>query len=289
MVSKPETLPCKASLESDPPVPTGKLEKEQLTINGEPTSREKKVNIIQPKGNFLGGGSTGLVEHLESGDVIKSPWTGHPTNCRQEMAIEAQIYERLGEHPRIVQLKCWDPVDHTLTLEYMPHGNLKEYVKKHGENISVSQKQKWATEAAEGVGLLHSKGVVQGDVGPHNFLLDVDLSLKICDFAGSSLDGSWATVAPGVRYRLPSLARKCIQTATIKEDLFALGSTIYFIATGHEPYNELDDEDEVGKLYADGIFPDLGDVPFAEAIELCWKQRAESTQRVVEIVRRPLR
>jgi len=231
---------------------------------------------------------TGLVERLASGDVIKSPWTGRPTasDCRQEMAIEARIYERLGAHPRLVPLKHWDPVDHTLTLEYMPHGNLKEYVKEHGQNISPAQRQQWATEAAEGVELLHSHGVIQGDVGPHNFLLDLDLGLKICDFGGSSLDGSRATVAPGVRYRLPSLAGRHMQPATIKEDLFALGSTIYFIATGHEPYHELTDEDEVEKLYKDGVFPELGGVPFAEIITLCWRQEAESAKMIIELVRR---
>lgn len=161
----------------------------------------KSANIIQGKGEFIGGGTTGLVERLKSGDVIKSPWTGRPTasDCRQEMAIEAQIYERLGSHPRLVQLKHWDPIDYTLTLEYMPNGNLRDYVEKHGHNISISQRQKWATEAAEGVELLHSHGVLQGDVGPHNLLLDNDLGLRICDFGGSSLDGSRATVAPGVR------------------------------------------------------------------------------------------
>ncbi|KAI3396846.1 hypothetical protein diail_11618 [Diaporthe ilicicola] len=249
---------------------------------------EENVNIIEGKGDFLGGGATGLVERLESGDVIKSPWTGRPTasDCRQEMAIEAQIYERLGAHPRLVQLKHWDPVDCTLTLEYMPHGNLREYVEKHGQNISTSQRRKWAMEAAEGIELLHSYGVLQGDVGPHNFLLDVDLELKICDFGGSSLDGSRATVAPGVRYRLPSLGGRHIRPAMIKEDLFALGSTIYFIATGHEPYNELTDEDEVEKLYKDGVFPELGGVPFAEAIALCWRQEVESAQTIIEIIQR---
>jgi len=85
-------------------------------------------------------------------------------------------------------------------------------------------------EVTEAIELLHSNNIIQGDVGPHNLLLDVDLSLKICEFAGSSLDGSQATVVPGARYRLPSLGG-----TMVKEDLFALGSTIYFIATGHEP------------------------------------------------------
>jgi len=44
-------------------------------------------------------------------------------------------------------------------------------------------------EATKGVEILHSHNVIQSDIGPHNFLLDIDLSLKIGDFGGSSLNG----------------------------------------------------------------------------------------------------
>lgn len=57
-----------------------------------------------------------------------------------------------------------------------------------------------------------------------------------------------------------------------KEDLFALGSSIYFIATGHKPYGELADEVEVEELYIDEVFPKLLGMPFADATGLCWKQ-----------------
>ncbi|KAI1506700.1 kinase-like domain-containing protein [Biscogniauxia marginata] len=204
-------------------------QEEHLVFNGKPVSvkeLEEKLNIIQGKGYLLG---RAVQQHQTAGKRWRS---------------RAQIYERLGTHPQLVQLRHWDPVDHALTLEYMPHGNLKESIKKYGQKISPDQRRQWVMEATEGVELLHSHGVIQGDVGLHNFLLDVDLSLKIYDFGGSSLDGSRATVAPGVKYRLPSLVGKHIQPATIKEDLFALGSTIYFIATGHEPYNKLTDEDQ---------------------------------------------
>jgi len=91
----------------------------------------------------LSGGATELVERLDSGDVVKSPWKGRPTtsDCRQEMAIEAQIYERLGAHAQLVQSKCWDPVGHALTLEYMPKSNLKEYVQKYRQEVLPSQRQ----------------------------------------------------------------------------------------------------------------------------------------------------
>lgn len=290
---RPESLTNKSLLTAQMSLPENMMSKAAVPPVHNPTSLNRLsgevkinphspiVNIIEGKGEFLGGGATGLVELLDSGDVVKSPWTGRPTalDCKREMAIEGRIYKRLGAHPRLVPLKHWDPVSYALTLEYMPHGNLKEYVQTHRQEISLSQKQQWVREATEGVALLHSHNVIQSDVGPHNFLLDVHLSLRICDFAGSSLDGSQATVAPGVRYRLPNLG-----ATTAKDDLFALGSTIYFIATGHEPYKEVADEDQVKKLYEDRVFPELYDVPFAEIIALCWRQEAESAKVINELV-----
>ncbi|RSL79853.1 hypothetical protein CDV31_017170 [Fusarium ambrosium] len=267
----------------------GPREAETALFNSKPIPINT-VNILESKGDFIGGGATGLVERLESGDVVKTAWTGRPTesDCKQEIAIEAQVYDRLGAHRRLVQLKHWDPVSSTLTLEYMPHGTLKEYVTKNGRDISQAQRRQWAAEAAEAMELLHSHGVLHADVGPHNFLLDAELSLRICDFGGSSLDGSRAMVIPGVRYRLPIPAGRPLQPTSVKEDLFALGSTIYFIVTGREPYTELgDDEKEVQKRYGEGVFPDLAGVPFGETIALCWRQGAKSARMVLELLQCP--
>lgn len=75
----------------------------------------------------------------------------------------------------------------------------------------------------------------------------------------------------GVRYRLPSEP-----PVMIEKNLFALGSTIYFIATGYDLHHELADENEVEKLYEKGISLELGAMPFVDAISLCWKQEVKS-------------
>jgi hypothetical protein len=89
-------------------------------------------------------------------------------------------------------------------------------------------------------------------------------------------------VLSGVRYRMPGLER----ATTVEEDLFALGSTIYFIATGYEAWEEVTDEDEVEKLYADGVFPDLSGVLFAEVIALCCRQEVDSAKMISGLVMR---
>lgn len=230
------------------------------------------------KGQFIAAGTTSLVERLPSGDVIKIPWPrdSREDDCRREIAIEARIYQRLGEHPRLVSFKYWDAQTFTLTLEFMPNGTLKQYyAKTHSEDISGAQKLRWVVQAADALHVLHSAGVIHCDVGPRNFLLDEHLSLKIADFSGSSLDGSYPTVCPGPRYMAPDPDWKPGKLPQIHEDLFALGSTIYFIVTGRVPYAELSDY-VAEKKYLDGVFPDLEGVSCGDIISICWQKQAPS-------------
>jgi serine/threonine protein kinase len=228
--------------------------------------------IFLGKGEFIGSGTTSVVELLPSGDVMKSPLPGpREAECRAEMEIESCVYSRLGKSPHLVKLRSWDPQACTLTLEFMPNGTLKEFLKTHYEDIPWSQKLRWMSDAAAAIHLLHSANVVHCDVGPHNFLLDADLKLRIADFGGSSIDSSRAMVCPGVRYSAPHLNKKDERSPSVGEDIFALGSTIYYIMTGQAPFEEIDDE-EVMERFEAGHFPDLIGVPCADVISLCWQQ-----------------
>ncbi|WAO96051.1 Protein kinase domain-containing protein [Fusarium falciforme] len=99
-----------------------------------------------------------LVELLPSGDIVKTPLAGddREDDCRKEIAIEVDIYKRLGEHARLVKMKRWDPGAYTLTLEYMPSGTLESYLWSRLEQIPLSQKLGWISQAAEAVSLLHA-------------------------------------------------------------------------------------------------------------------------------------
>ncbi|KAF4628625.1 hypothetical protein G7Y89_g9524 [Cudoniella acicularis] len=254
-------------------------------VNENTAQPSDNLIVIHPKGEFVAAGTTSFVERLPSGDIIKTPWAGdvREEDCRKEIAVEAQVYQRIGEHPRLIKMKGWDPKAHTLMLEYMPNGTLENYVRSHNKQISQAQRRHWIAEAAEALHLLHSMGVIHCDVGPHNLLLDSDISLKIADFSGSSLDGSRAMVCPGTRYRAPDPNWKPGKPPTVEEDLFGLGSTAYFIIMGKAPFDELPDE-EVEEKYLAGEFPDLAGVSCGTVIGLCWQKEAHSAQLIRGLV-----
>ncbi|KAK1675540.1 kinase-like domain-containing protein [Colletotrichum godetiae] len=245
---------------------------------------DDKIPSLKQKGEFVAMGLTSYVERLPNGTIIKTAWPGgeRANQRRREIAIEAEIYDRLGEHPCLVKKKAWNPDECTLILEDMPNGTLIDFLESHTD-MSVEQRQQWVIEAIECIKLLHSSIVLHCDIGPHNFLLDDRLRLKIIDFSGSSVDGSHSEIYPGTRYTAPSLDHSLKWTPTVKTDLFSLGSTIYYIMTGKAPFEEFQSRD-VQRMYNNQEFPDLTGVPHSDLILGCWSQNFESVNGMLSFL-----
>lgn len=118
---------------------------------------------------------------------------------------EPNIQETRFSSPpsKVVRMINWNPQECVLTVEYMPNGCLKDFLRSHNDETSVPQRTQWVREAAEGLHFLHSANVIHCDVEPRNFLLEAELSLRIANFSGSSLDGSPASAFPGRRFLSP--------------------------------------------------------------------------------------
>ncbi|RAK75429.1 uncharacterized protein BO72DRAFT_513343 [Aspergillus fijiensis CBS 313.89] len=84
------------------------------------------------------------------------------------MRLEAEIHQALGEHASIPGLINWDPLTCCLTLEYLEHGNLREYVRSNSEALTPSLRHKLAGQAAAGLRILHNAHVIHCDISPRN-------------------------------------------------------------------------------------------------------------------------
>jgi serine/threonine protein kinase len=163
----------------------------------------------------------------------------------------------------------------------MKNGNLKSFI--NSNQPSTEEKFRWIKQAGDTVQVLqkirskallelssaqflHSKGVTHCDIRPDKFLLDDNLDLKVCDFAGSSLYGSKALVCGSTRFWRPTLPKTPCDS---QDDIFALGSTIYLILTGKEPFKELEST-EVETRFSAAEFSDTSTLPFDEVMQSCW-------------------
>ncbi|KFX93020.1 hypothetical protein O988_07039, partial [Pseudogymnoascus sp. VKM F-3808] len=250
----------------------------------DPAIRATRVDVIN-------GGKAALIHLLPSGLIRKNVYPDSPDKRPiDHLALEARIYERLPKnHPRLLEMYGYSRRE-GLILEYMPQGDLGAYLRgeepmtrlpeRGAVEISTEQRLQWACDAAEGLQLLHEHRVWHCDVRTLNFLLDDELRLKIIDFEGSSLDGCEPSALETTRYLLP---RDPLEPSTIATELFALGSLVYEIMTGREPYKELED-DEVTALFVEKSFPLVDQLLCGDVIMKCWLGEMQSAEEVRALI-----
>ncbi|OAQ59760.1 protein kinase-like domain [Pochonia chlamydosporia 170] len=245
------------------------------------------------KGRWIDQGSTAHIELLPSGHIVKYPKSNpycqtNEEENRDRVRLEAEVYKRLNNSSYIPKLIDWDPNLCCLTLEHLENGNLQAYVGKLVEvttgdqvinHVPIEVRRRWAVQATRAITVVHSAQVIHCDITPRNFLLNAQLDLRISDFAGCSISGSPPLIAPGSRYQPPGWNWK--RKAVEEDDVFALGSVLYFIMVGREPYPDLEEE-EVHELFQGAKFPHVDQLPCGEIIHSCWDGTFSSAERVVD-------
>ncbi|KAL4808638.1 kinase-like protein [Aspergillus unguis] len=253
-------------------------------VPGKPVPEPKYGEVLYyPKGKLKGWGGTAIVELLPSGNIIKTPipdpyYLPEERDHFRNMRLEAKVFGLVGEHPRIPRIFAWDDESACLEMEYLVNGNLKIYMQMNQE-ITLPLRLKWCCQAAEAISVLHKHEVVHCDISPRNFLLDAELDLKISDFGGSSLYGAEPSATPETRFRHPGY--DWAVRPVYADDIFSLGSLVYFIETGSYPYGEIS-SDSVEKMYESGQFPDTSCLVCGAVILKCWRREIPSACAVYE-------
>ncbi|KZF20451.1 kinase-like protein [Xylona heveae TC161] len=237
-----------------------------MSLEDDPT-----LPVIERKdlGNFISLGITGFVylmnEHQVAKLAKKFEDCAYSDNASlNDIQIEREVYKRLGSHPRIC--KFISSINRGIVLERLGVQLRRRLydLRGQGERPSYAQSLLWSCQVTEGVAHVHRKGVVQGDLGCHNILLDKDDNLKLTDFAGSAYDGNRPIVGPERRSRTEPF-----HYATVETEIFALGSVIYEIWTTNAPYRDETDE-VVEERFKNKQYADVNHLPVGNIIRGCW-------------------
>jgi len=251
-----------------------------MGVSSDP-GRKRKSRYRPWDGNIhnlepLGNGVSGVVLGIDEKRVAKID-IGSQRSV-QDIETEREIYRRLNQQHNKHVLRCYE-VDNPsgLVLERCDD-TIRRRLRSRYRNTSPPEDvvKKWACEAAQGLAYIHRCGVIQVDVGCHNMMLSADGTVKLGDFAGSSIDGSPATVDYDVRSKLP----RTDEPDEIS-DIYALASAMWEMATGSAPYEDKTWR-EVHGLFKRSRFPKLKSMPDLDwIIRKCWMQGYSSTQEVV--------
>jgi hypothetical protein len=158
-----------------------------------------------------------------------------------------------------------------LATVYVPAPSLSRLVRTCGP-IPVTAVRWLAAGCAEALESIHSVGLVHRDLKPANVLVSPD-GPRVIDFGvARAAERIQLTVTRGSvgtpAYMAPEQARDTRQ-ATSASDIFALGATMLFAATGHAPYQGETVMDVLVRL-ATGP-PDLTGLPaeLADIVQAC--------------------
>ncbi|KAK5109308.1 hypothetical protein LTR62_007182 [Meristemomyces frigidus] len=193
-----------------------------------------------------------------------------------DLQRESDVYSRIAGQPHFLKMIEFSTAQ-GIVLQGLPNGTLRQYLQTEGPQISNSQRLGWARSIASALRSLHVAKVVHADAKLENVLLDEESKAYLIDFSGSWIDGKPGSAIESVRFFLP---RDVDSDSTVQTDLFSLGSTIYEVMTGTQPYHDRDDE-VVEERFQQGHFPCLDEVPCGPVIKKCWAATIHTVDEVI--------
>lgn len=161
--------------------------------------------------------------------------------ARERLRREVRLGRSL-QHPNLVRIYELIEVGERLAIvmEWVPGGSLAERLQRHGP-LAISEVIEVARQVLEALAHLHARQVVHRDVKPSNLLVGGDGEIKLADLglARSIVEGSevtWTCAAVGTpAYMSPE--QLLGWEAGPASDLFALGATLFELATGQRLFD----------------------------------------------------
>ena len=245
---------------------------------------EVEIALYCPKDvtECLTMGTNSFIGLVDDTTVLKYPLTRYDKKALAVLGLEARILQLIGPHKHIIGFKGL--TDSGLLLERASFGSVAAYLERN--NPVLQQRLNWAYQVTEAIVAVHKKHILHRDISANNLLLDVSLSLKLSDFQGRVLTSNGDIIEDGLSIEGTKsfMPRADSGHADWRTEIFALGSAFYYIMEGHEPYPDLDpdnDEEHIVERFTSGQFPAIGCSSMNRVIHKCWAGRFDSAEAVL--------
>jgi len=202
-------------------------------------------------------------------------------------------------HNYIVQVYGWVkwPTSIGLVMEYMPGGNLAQFINNDSMKDFVLGFLRIFYELASGLAFIHnlpsSQKIVHGDLKPENALLTSDLHCKLSDFGSAQMIALTGFSTPQaanqnkldmtLAYSPPEKLKSLNINPKKEHDIYSFGMILYAILSGSPPYQHPSYE----SAFRESII--RGERPDEESIDERRATLTEHQQQILDVLRSIMR
>ncbi|GAB0092502.1 Fibroblast growth factor receptor [Sergentomyia squamirostris] len=235
-------------------------------------------------GKTLGEGAFGRVVMAEANGLLKTGFAsvvavkmvkeGHTDSDMASLVHEMEVMKMIGKHINIINLLgcCSQNGPLYVIVEYAPHGNLKDFLKKNRprsefdipfiaktedeeydpdkKNLTQKHLISFAYQIARGMEYLASRRCIHRDLAARNVLVSDDFVMKIADFglARDIQDTDYYRKATNGRLPIKWMAPESLTDKfyDTKSDVWSYGILLWEIMSyGEQPYPSIYSADDL--------------------------------------------
>ncbi|KIW70701.1 hypothetical protein PV04_02946 [Phialophora macrospora] len=200
------------------------------------TNQIAAVKIVSKKSAALvQSASMARMDHEDTASMIATGPRTMPFGIEREVVIM-----KLIEHPNIINLyDIWENRGELyLVLEYVPGGELFDYVSSNGA-LPEEEAVRLFRQIIAGLSYCHRFNICHRDLKPENILLDEKRNIKLADFGMAALqpDGTWLNTSCGSpHYAAPEIIQGNQYRGDLA-DIWSTGIILFAMLNGFLPFD----------------------------------------------------